>query len=1087
MSDSVENASFDLEAQQSLLVNPAAEARLCDVDDPETSNCSSNARKNNLLRTSILFFRSAEIFKLGANNYYSTDITSLSSSSTSPTYSSITTTPDLQGSGVVAALEISADEEDIIISAQSGYELQNIQQRKNITEIGKKKNLADLHKFGGVRGVAEALNTDIENGISSPREICQCKPTQIYQFLLTLFLSFLAACNNYTIFLLSCAAILSLGFGIKEEGMHFGWFNGAVLLSNVFIIVICTTIHKCWENLSNNKLENSWHSKGKKIPYVLTVRGDGDFQFVREIDLRVGDIVILRKGDQIPADGLFISSTGDQPLELDDGSVKSITMDENNPFLFYGSRVINGNAKMLVTSTHVDTVWGEMMSQAKLEHGENYCKFENYLHNLSMCVHITGLFLSILIIIVLFLRYEAGKLDDERRYKPESKGEPTRVKTITDAIIGIITGTKGTARVLTTLLSVSLLGIMEGMPLVISIAAIIWSAKTLAHKASERDYLACVKMASVTVICTDKFGGLTEKGKEIDKFYVGQEFVSESCVVASQVLEGLCDAIGTIFLIPQNDLCESALAPVISWAEAVLGMRRESVIEQCKMIDYKGHNPLEERCQVLMEKNGNGFLHCNGLPRDILSLCTHQYNINGEIQIIDEGKKQTLEKTIGHMLAEGAGVIAYACKHVKDFDDEASVEPNNLIFLAMISLKDTNIEDTKEAVSILMDGGIKTILTSADDVTVLETIGRNCGLIAPDSDDHLVLTGEEFRNLSDDEKMDKLDKICIMGNCIPSDKILLINCLRKKGHVVALLAQRTIDAPALKQADIGLTFGTWSSEVARECCDISIWDCNCFSFLVNVIKSGRCFRDNVRKFVQQQLIITISISLINFTAILSLGDAPITAVQLFWLNLVVALIGGLALLTAPCTKTTLLSTVPIESSAKMITKAMWRNIAIQASYQTTIFLTIQHKGHAMLGTIGGGRIKQIIYNGFFLCQLFNIFIAREPEKKNIFSGLFRSNRRFWAALVLFLVCQAVFSMAERVIGSSSGLNLKLWGVCLLIGLVSWLLDWAGKSASNFSAWWAEDDQCRIWIFNSITCPLTESEPTLRPFNLLRVS
>ncbi|KAL0353305.1 UNVERIFIED_CONTAM: hypothetical protein Sangu_0911800 [Sesamum angustifolium] len=144
---------------------------------------------------------------------------------------------------------------------------------------------------------------------------------------------------------------------------------------------------------------------------------------------------------------------------------------------------------------------------------------------------------------------------------------------------------------------------------------------------------------------------------------------------------------------------------------------------------------------------------------------------------------------------------------------------------------------------------------------------------------------------------------------------------------------------------------------------------------------------------------------------------------------------------------------PVKSSAtaRLISKAMWRNIAVQASYQTTIFVTLQHKGHIILGT-SGGHLKSLIYNGLFLCQMFNKFIAREPEKKNIFSGLFQYyNRWFWVAVVVFLVCQAVYAMAETVLGSSPRLNMKLWGVCILVGLVSWVLDWAGKSLSNFAA------------------------------------
>ncbi|KAL0353303.1 UNVERIFIED_CONTAM: putative calcium-transporting ATPase 13, plasma membrane-type [Sesamum angustifolium] len=410
-----------------------------------------------------------------------------------------------------------------------------------------------------------------------------------------------------------------------------------------------------------------------------------------------------------------------------------------------------------------------------------------------------------------------------------------------------------------------------------------------------------------------------------------------------------------------------------------------------------------------------------------------------------------LGQAIGDMEAQAAKVIAYACKQVTEFD-LASVGSNNLIFVAMISLKGTRTEATRGALSTLMEGGVRTILASGDSTAVLRSIGEYCGLLTPDSED-LVLTAEEFRGWTEEEKMDKVEKIRVMGNCLPSDKILLIKCLQEKGQVVALLAQQTIDAPALKQANIGLTYGTWSSEIARECCDISIWDSNCFGFLANVIENGRCLQENIRKFIQLELIITISSSLINFTATVILGDAPITAVQLFWLNLVVAFAGGLAVLTGPPRRTQMTRLQPVESSAtaRLISKAMWRNIAVQVSYQITIFVTLQYKGHILLGT-SVGHVKSLIYNGLFLCQIFNKFIAREPEEKNIFTGLFQYNNMwFWVAVAVFLACQAFYDMLATVFGSSPGLSMKLWGVCILVGLVTWVLDWAGKSLCNFAA------------------------------------
>lgn len=679
-------------------------------------------------------------------------------------------------------------------------ELQQIQ-RKSVTEIVRKKNLQELHNYGGVRGVAEALNTDLENGISAPQETFICKPSQISQLLFTIVSSILEASNNITVFLLSCAAALSMGFGIKEDGLHDGWFNGAILMITVLLIVLGNAIRNCWEARSRKKSEDSWGTKGRKL--IVRVVRAGCIRFVNQIDLEVGDIAVLQKGDHVPGDGLFISGRG---LELDEGLI-----DENNPFLFYGSRVMNGEGRMMVTSTVMDTAWGEMMSQANESSAETECKFESYLHKLNTCVQIVGLLICIVILVVLFLRYKAGKLDDERRFRPDSRGEPVQARTIMDAIKGIITGSRGTARVLMTLLSVSLVGIVEGIPFSIALAAKLWSSKILGDKASARDYFTSVKMASVTTIVTDKFGGMTEHDKEINTFCIGEEFVTESSVVASEVLEGVCDGIGMLLLPPQNDR-ELELLPHVAWAEEKLGMKRKDVIERCKVMRRDiGRN---YSFRVLMEKDGNGvYLHCKGQPGDILSMCSHHYSIDGGKSEIDDEKKKKLEKVVSLMHVEpSTEVIAYACKRVEDFDHETSFEADRLILLAIISMKDTTAEGTGGAISTLKEAGITTVLASVDNIDALERTGHKFGLINS-SDDHQVLTAEEFREWSDEYRTNNVEKVRILGNCLPSDKILLIKSLQEKGQVVALLGQRTVDAPALKRANIGIT--VWELELLR--------------------------------------------------------------------------------------------------------------------------------------------------------------------------------------------------------------------------------------------------------------------------------
>ncbi|XP_022880324.1 calcium-transporting ATPase 12, plasma membrane-type-like [Olea europaea var. sylvestris] len=1018
---SEENDLFDVEAQQ---------LPLLPTHEPE-----STSRRT--WRMAILFIRSANLFKSLGKNYSTDGSSSDSSVSISlPAYTSVGTADgeDNAGSEIVEAAHVSLEfpEDSLIVNStpQSEYtstiELQRIQMG-NITEMVKTMNLDELHNIGGVQGVADALNTNLINGLSDNLEaFSECNTNEISQAL-TFFHFFKEGCNNYTIFLLSLAAVLSLSFGIKQEGVANGWFDGTILLVSIFVLVVFIAIRSYSQaRWYQKKFKKQWFSEGRNGK-VKVIRS-GDALVVPSSGLRVGDLICLLNGYQVPADGIFADG---QALQLDDG-LSTLTVDSEHPFLFYGSRVINGDARMIATSVGTDTMLVPMMGK-EIESPEKKCEFEVLLHKLRTRVDFSALLLSILILIVMFLRYSLGKRDDEFGHRPDPKGEPTRLKTIMDVIKGIIIESKGTARVLIASLSVSVVGIMEGIPFVISFAVARRSRKTLAENASENDPLACVKMASVTAICTDKYSGLT-----VDKFFVDKGFVGESSEVSPNVLESLCDGIGISLLSSShrvNDLKELVL---ISWAEDKFGLRRETLRHQCSVVKHTEDNLFRCSGALLLKTTENGqerHLHYNGPPQDILSMCSGYYNVAGEIHAINGEKRRTFEQVLRDYMLDGREVIAYAWKRT-DGSNVMSIEANDLIFVGMVGLSNINPVCIRNAVSTLKEGGVRTILVSGDCIDVLRTIGNNYGLLTPESD---ALTGEEFRNLTDGERRQKLDRICIMGSCTLHDKVLLVKCLREEGEVVAMLGQKTNDAPALKEADIGLTMGIWSSEIARECSDIDIRNGN-FTFLVNLMENGRCIYENIREFIQFQLIFTISSSLINFIATIGWGDAPMTAFEFFWLNMVVAIPGGLALLSE-CPKESLMK-MPLKSAGQLITKAMWRNIALQASYQTAICLTLHLKGRAILG-IGAGPIKSMIYNSLFLCQLFNLFVARELEKKNIFKGL-HQNRWFWVACAIFLTCQAAMVAAENVFDISTRLNWMLWASCILIGLISWPLDFAGK-------------------------------------------
>ena len=288
--------------------------------------------------------------------------------------------------------------------------------------------------------------------------------------------------------------------------------------------------------------------------------------------------------------------------------------------------------------------------------------------------------------------------------------------------------------------------------------------------------------------------------------------------------------------------------------------------------------------------------------------------------------------------------------------------------------------------------------------------------------------------------MEKVDKICVMARSSPFDKLLMVQCLKQKGHVVAVTGDGTNDAPALKEADIGLSMGIQGTEVAKESSDIIILDDN-FASVATVLRWGRCVYDNIQKFIQFQLTVNVAALVINFVAAVSAGEVPLTAVQLLWVNLIMDTLGALALATEQPTKE-LMEKPPMGRTEPLISNIMWRNLLAQALYQIAVLLTLQFKGESIFGV--SEKVKDtLIFNTFVLCQVFNEFNARKLEKKNVFKGLHK-NKLFLGIIGITIILQVVMVEFLKKFADTERLDWGQWGACIGIAAASWPIGWVVK-------------------------------------------
>ncbi|KAF2289368.1 hypothetical protein GH714_035433 [Hevea brasiliensis] len=277
----------------------------------------------------------------------------------------------------------------------------------------------------------------------------------------------------------------------------------------------------------------------------------------------------------------------------------------------------------------------------------------------------------------------------------------------------------------------------------------------------------------------------------------------------------------------------------------------------------------------------------------------------------------------------------------------------------------------------------------------------------------------------------------VMARSSPVDKHTLVTNLRNMfGEVVAVTGDGTNDAPALRKADIGLAMGKSGTEVARENADVIIMDDN-FTTIVNVAKRGRAVYRNIQKFVQFQLTVNVVALVINFVSACISGSAPLTAVQLLWVNMIMDTLGALALATEPPVDE-LMKRPPVGRGESFITRAMWRNIFGQSIYQLVVLAVLNFDGKHLLGLSGSDATKivnTLIFNSFVFCQVFNEINSRDVEKINVFRGMFNSS-----VFVVVIVSTVTFQVIiVEFLGTFAGtvpISWQLWLLSVLIGAVS---------------------------------------------------
>ncbi|KAH0634169.1 hypothetical protein KY289_037118 [Solanum tuberosum] len=381
------------------------------------------------------------------------------------------------------------------------------------------------------------------------------------------------------------------------------------------------------------------------------------------------------------------------------------------------------------------------------------------------------------------------------------------------------------------------------------------------------------------------------------------------------------------------------------------------------------------------------------------------------------------------------------------------------VLLAFVGLKAPCREQARKVVMDCQDAGVNIKIITKDDIHTARASAIDCGIIDPhDTSTGEVIEGTTFQGYAEDERLEKVDNIRVIARASTLDKLLMVRCLQKKGHNVAVTGDRVEDAEALREANVGLSLGNHGTDAARNCSDIVIMDDN-FASIARVLSWGQTTYNNVQIFTQYQLTATIASLVIDFVTaisasepvtinivtVISAGNVPYAMLQVLWVKLMVGTLAAVALtIDGPGTK--LMQQPPTDKNEPFITNIMWKNILGQALYLISVLLTIQFTGESGY-QLSDKEKDTMIFNIFVLCQLFNIFYLRNYE-----GGLLRelkTKQLFWG--IVGMIVDIQFAMIEMLkeFACTERLNWMKWKVCIGIAALSWPVSRRNSQNSRF--------------------------------------
>ena len=609
------------------------------------------------------------------------------------------------------------------------------------------------------------------------------------------------------------------------------------------------------------------------------VMRDGRERIIAAREVVPGDIILLESGDRIPADARVIESvdlkTGEAVLtgESVPEEKSTVAVNVHTPIadrenmVFMATHVVYGRGKIVVTSTGMNTEFGkiaEMVQAIKEEETPLKLRLRRFAKKLGILV------------------------------------------TFACASVLLLEGLRGEPLVESFFLAVALAvsAVPEGLPAIVTVTLALGARGLARRNAITRRLSSVETLGSTTVICSDKTGTLTKDEMTVRKIYTDDQIVEVTGVGYEPRGEFYRDGTAVnpeedphlMLLLGIGALCSNArLIREDAWrivgdptegalvvVAAKAGIQQDEASSQFPRVGEIPFSSERKRMTTIHSAlGGERFAYVKGAPEIVLEQCTHFLKEDYVKDLTEKEKKKILEIN-ERMASEALRVLGMAYRKLPDdlkVFTEGSVE-RDLIFVGLMGMIDPPREEVKEANRLCEQAGIKTVLITGDHKLTAVAIAKELGMLKSG----LVLTGAELDETGDEEFEKIVEDVTVYARVSPQHKLRIVRALKKKGHIVAMTGDGVNDAPALKNADIGIAMGITGTDVTREASDMVLADDN-FATIVEAVKEGRNIYDNMRKFIRYLLSSNFDGILVVSTFAMLALPIPLLPAMILWVNL----------------------------------------------------------------------------------------------------------------------------------------------------------------------------------------------------------